>query len=299
MQSDPFSLLQMWLESILAPFNLQGLAPFIAIIPVLIMIYIAYLIVVRTAKISFRKVDASREATSGVIFALRMIFFILALTAILAAAQVIQGDTAITITALAGTALGLAFSKALSNLVSGIYVLAARPFRVGDYIKIGDTEGLVLEITLNYTRLLQSDFTRKFVPNSKVVDTDVINYRVRIDDYVLERGIEYVDTSDPETKIGYAMEKLKYLTKGEEIYRYTFDIFVHKDYPLEKVEAQFESLCNEWRFKFTERPEYFYLSNQNFGIIYRFAFITKDPKVILTDGADFQTALARSLFLME
>ena len=299
MQSDPFSLFQLWLESILAPFNLQGLAPIIAVIPVLILIYIIYLVVVRAAKISFRKVDASRQATSGVVFTLRLIFFIIALTALLSATSVIQSGTALTISALAGTAIGLAFSKALSNLVSGIYVLGVRPFRVGDYVKIGNDEGLVTEITLNYTRLLQQDYTRIFVPNSKVVENELINYRVRIDDYVEERGIEYVKDRDAEGRLETAMSKLKYLTKGEEVYRYTFDIYTHKDYPLEKVENKFDELCEEWRFKFLEKPEYFFLNNQNFGIVHRFAYITKDPKVILTDGADFQTAIARSLMLLE
>jgi small-conductance mechanosensitive channel len=31
-----------------------------------------------------------------------------------------------------------------------LYVFAARPFRVGDYVKIGSVEGIVREITLNY-----------------------------------------------------------------------------------------------------------------------------------------------------
>ena len=63
--------------------------------------------------------------------------------------------------ALLGTAIGLAFSRALQNIVSGVYILIARPFRVGDYIRLGDSEGMVLEITLNYTRILRPDHTRQ------------------------------------------------------------------------------------------------------------------------------------------
>lgn len=243
--------------------------------------------------------ELPREASTGVIFMIRLLFFGIALTAVLAATNTVLGASAVTLGALIGTALGLAFSRALSNLVSGLYLFGARPFRVGDYIRVGDIEGLVLDVTLNYTRVLMPNYVRQAVPNSKIIDSSLTNFRVRIDDYVAERGIEWEEAPDTEGRLDFAMRKLKYLTKGNEIYRYTFDIYVHKDYPLDEVDKSFNLLCDEWRSKFVERPEFFYANNQNFGIVYTFAVVVKDPRAIMTKAADFQTAITHVLMNMK
>lgn len=296
--TDPFSQFVLFIQSLL-PLEFQQYAVYIAIIPFLLILYVIYLIVIRTARLSFRRMELPREASTGVIFIVRLLFFGIALTAVLAATNTVLGASAVTLGALIGTAVGLAFSRALANLVSGLYLFGARPFRVGDYIRVGDVEGLVLDVTLNYTRLLMPNYVRQAVPNSKIIDSQLTNFRIRIDDYVAERGIEWSEETDTEGRLDFAMRKLKYLTKGDEIHRYTFDILVHKDYPIDEVDKAFNTLCEEWRPTFVERPEFFYANNENFGVVYTFAVIVKDPKLILTKVADFQTAIAHSLLKLK
>ncbi len=117
------------------------------------------------------------EAASGVVLILRLLFFIVAVTIFVSAFETSLA-TILSLGAIFGTALGLAFSQALGNIVSGLYVVAARPFRVGDYVRIGNVEGVVKEITLNYTRVLLADETHQLVPNNKVVGSEVTNYRI-------------------------------------------------------------------------------------------------------------------------
>jgi len=295
MQQGPWESFVELIRTFLTPIGLGGSAEFIAILPFLVIIYIIYLATVRATKISFRKVGMPREAGAGIIFIIRLIFFGIAFVAVLAVTNLALGSELIALSALVGTAVGLAFSKSLSNLVSGIYVLAARPFRVGDYVKIGVLEGIILEITLNYTRLLLPDYSRQYVPNAKVLESEVTNFRIRIDDYMADRGREWSDEHDYESRVSMAIEKLRYLTKGDEIFRYTFDIYVHRDHPLGKVREIFDNFCKEWRFKFVQQPEYFYWSNTHLGLIFRFEIIVKQPKQILTVGADFQEVLAQSV----
>ena len=295
MQEGPWESFVEIIRSLLTPIGLGGSAEFIAILPFLLIIYVIYLATVRATKISFRKVGMPREAGAGVIFVIRLIFFGFAFVAILAVTNLALGEELIALSALVGTAVGLAFSKSLSNLVSGIYVLAARPFRVGDYVRIGALEGIILEITLNYTRLLLPDYSRQYVPNTKVIESEVTNFRTRIDDYMAERGREWSDEHDYESRVSMAIEKLRYLTKGDEIFRYTFDIYVHRDHSLQEVREKFDSLCKEWRFKFVQQPEYFYWNNTHLGMIFRFEIIVKEPKKLLTVGTDFQEVLAESL----
>lgn len=292
---DFFQAFVEYIRSLLSPYGLGGYAIWIAILPFLVMVYVVYLVVVRSIKISARRVGMPREAMTGLIFIVRLVFFAIALLAVLTTTNVVLGEAAIAISTLLGSAIGLASSRALGNLVSGLYVFAARPFRVGDYVKIGDVEGIVLEITLNYTKIMQPDYNRAFVPNGRVVESGVTNYRVRIDDYLLERGEEYHQEPMSKSRLDATMERLRYLTMGDEIYRYSFDIYVHMSYDLDQVKEAFDRICQAWNTRFIYPPEYFYFSNENFGIVYRFAIIVKEPRLILRTGAEFQTEIAEQL----
>ncbi|MBS3795395.1 MAG: mechanosensitive ion channel family protein [Candidatus Thorarchaeota archaeon] len=279
----------------LLPPVLQNYAAVIAAIPFFILLYILYLVAIRSVKSSLGRIGVPREATSSIVFIIRLIFFGIVVAVILSITRIFRLEGVIAASTLIGTAVGLAFSRSLSNLVSGIYVLATRPFRVGDYIKIGDTEGLVQEITLNYTRLLTPDFTRRGVPNSSVVDSDVTNYRVRVDDLTDLLGIEYDEQELSSSRLDSLRQKFKYLTTGEEVYRYTFDIYQHLSYSNTKVKDAFTALCDKWADKFLMKPEFFYWSSQNFGMVYRFAIVVKNARNILFEGADFMTEAAETL----
>jgi small-conductance mechanosensitive channel len=278
------------------PFGLQEYAGLVGSIPFFILLYILYLIIIRSVKISFKKVGMPREAIGGAIFGIRLFFFGVGVLTLLSILGEEVRTYVLTGGALLGTAVGLAFSRALSNIVSGIYVLVARPFRVGDFIQIGDSEGLVLEITLNYTRILKPDHTRQFIPNSMTVDSRLTNFRVRIDDYFEERGLEYhredFDLDEEEdTRMDNAIERLKFLTKGDEIYRYTFDVEVERKCAQAPLEQYFKTVCEKWNQAFIIPPEFFFWSSAATTKKYRFAFITTNPREIISKGTEFKTEI--------
>jgi hypothetical protein len=295
MQFNPFDAFVNYIADLLRPLGLENFAIYVAIVPFFVLLYLLYLVVVRTAKISFRKIGMSREASSGIVFGLRLAFFVVAVLAVISVTNPLAGGTVLAVSTLVGTALGLAFSRAFGNVVSGLYVLGARPFRVGDYVTIGDQEGLVLEITLNYTRLLLRNHSRVYVPNSNVLTESVTNYRVRIDDYLTERGLTRDQEKQEHHRLDAAISKLKYLTTGEEIYRRTFDIGVYVNFDGVKARAKFDELCAEYADKFLEPPEYIFSYNQLYGIIYSFAYVVEDPRQILFEGLQFERAVAEAV----
>jgi len=237
-----------------------------------------------------------REAASGIVFGIRLFFFAFGFLFLLAWAGNVVSTYIVAGGALLGTAIGLAFSRALQNIVSGFYVLVARPFRVGDYIRMGDSEGIILEITLNYTRILRPDHTRQFVPNSSTIDSKMTNFRIRVDDYFDERGIEYrhsVFDSDDEddNRFHDALEKVKFLLKGDEVYRYTFDIELERTCSQPEAKRLFTQTCEKWNDEFILPPEYFFWASTATTVTYRFAIMVIDPKDILTRGQDFRAEL--------
>ena len=76
----------------------------------------------------------------------------------------------------AGIALGFAAKDTLANFISGIFILADAPYRVGQYIVIdGTTRGMVTEIGMRSTRLLTRDNVEITVPNAVIGNAKIIN----------------------------------------------------------------------------------------------------------------------------
>lgn len=77
--------------------------------------------------------------------------------------------------ALLGAVIGFGSSQTINNFVAGFYILITRPFKIKDYVKIGDVEGQVEEITINYTNLYTPTFNLLKVPNTQVMNSRVLN----------------------------------------------------------------------------------------------------------------------------
>ena len=74
-----------------------------------------------------------------------------------------------------GVAIGLALQGGLSNVAGGVLILVNRPFKVGDFIKVGEFEGVVQEISLFYTTVRSYDGKKIVIPNGTVTSSVVVN----------------------------------------------------------------------------------------------------------------------------
>jgi small-conductance mechanosensitive channel len=72
-------------------------------------------------------------------------------------------------------AIGFASQTSASNLISGLFLIAERPFVVGDVIKIEDVTGEVLSIDLLSVKLRTFDNLYVRVPNESVIKSRVTN----------------------------------------------------------------------------------------------------------------------------
>lgn len=72
--------------------------------------------------------------------------------------------------------LGFAAQSAFANIISGIFIVMSRPFRVGDLIVIGTQyEGFVEDITLRHTVITDFQNRRIIIPNATVGNADIMN----------------------------------------------------------------------------------------------------------------------------
>lgn len=86
--------------------------------------------------------------------------------------------------------IGFASQAAFSNIVSGIFIVVFKPFRVGDLIRIGvTTTGTVVDITLRHTVIRDFENRRIIIPNSVISQETVVNST--IEDPKICRHIEF------------------------------------------------------------------------------------------------------------
>ncbi len=72
--------------------------------------------------------------------------------------------------------IGFASQKAFSNIISGIFILIFKPFRVNDTIESTSiSKGYVEEITLRHTVIRDYENRRVVIPNSIIADETIIN----------------------------------------------------------------------------------------------------------------------------
>lgn len=81
----------------------------------------------------------------------------------------------VTVLASAGMAIGLAMQGALSNLAGGIMLVIFKPFKIGDYIKTGEHEGTVTDISVFYTTITKLDNRCVTLPNGTLTNSVIEN----------------------------------------------------------------------------------------------------------------------------
>jgi small conductance mechanosensitive channel len=127
----------------------------------------------------FRRLDPGTAGTVG--FLIRLMTITLALLVALRIAG-IEARTLAIGGAVTAVVFGLAAQQTLGNLIAGTVLISARPFRVGDRVRMqggpvgGDLEGIVSSLGLLYTTLV-SGADRILVPNSIVIQVAIIPIR--------------------------------------------------------------------------------------------------------------------------
>ena len=107
-----------------------------------------------------------------------------------------------------GIVVGLAARQTLGSLIAGFVLMFARPFEIGDWVQIGEREGIVTEISIVNTRIQTFDGEYAMIPNDTVGSSEVINRtrkgRLRIQ---VDVGVDYA--TDVEEAIDVAVGAMR------------------------------------------------------------------------------------------
>lgn len=80
------------------------------------------------------------------------------------------------ITVFVGILFSIGSSNAIANMVAGLVITYMRPFKIGDFIKIGDVSGEVIEKTALVTRVRTPKMEDITIPNATVLSSTSTNF---------------------------------------------------------------------------------------------------------------------------
>jgi len=144
-----------------------------------ILTLIIGLFVARLISSGFYKMMTKRKLDPTIVdFVSHMVrYVIIAFVVIAALGRIgVQTTSFIALLGAAGLAVGLALQGSLSNFASGVLIIVLRPFKAGEYIEAAGTAGSVTSVQIFATTLTTPDNKIVVVPNSALLDGNIINY---------------------------------------------------------------------------------------------------------------------------
>jgi small-conductance mechanosensitive channel len=195
-----------------------------------------------------KRTHLPRNVTNNVILTCRLLILVGAVASLVKIGG-LPTDWILYFSTIGGAAVGFASTKTIGNFVAGLYLFAIRPFRVGDFVRIGTVEGIVEEITINYTKVRTIGNNIVSVANLQVMDRDI-------------------------TSFSYDSEE----TDG--LYCYTFETGFDHSVSTIKIEEIFNATFEEYTGSCPRRPSYMLTRSDAFARVYTVYLYVNKPQDI-------------------
>jgi small conductance mechanosensitive channel len=202
---DASKIFQEWLDSLYS-----YMPKIIGSLVILVIGYIIIRILVRLIEKFFDKVDFERSAETFIENMSKVLLWAVLIIVILSNLGV-NVSGLIAGLGIMGFIVGFALKDTLGNLASGVFILFHKPFKVGDWIKIGNVVGGVERIGIAACVLKSPDNVKITIPNSKIWGDIIQNFHGNPTRklFNLEVGISY------DSDIDKAIEIIKNILKKD------------------------------------------------------------------------------------
>lgn len=157
------------------------------------VIWVCFHYIVKTIKYFANEIESERLQLSGfysdwakpTFYILRTLLYSLMLIMIWpllpnSDSEIFQG-----VSVFIGIIVSLGSTSIIGNIMAGMVMTYMRPFRIGDYIKVGDTVGEVIEKTVLVTRIRTRKNEVVTIQNSSLMGSQTSNYTVAAQNYKL------------------------------------------------------------------------------------------------------------------
>jgi small-conductance mechanosensitive channel len=120
-----------------------------------------------------------RNASSNVKLGLRNIYYIFVALALLMLGLSLIGidyRTLFTSLSIVAAAIAIVTKEFIAEILCGIIMSFSKRILINDYVRIGEMKGKILDMGLHKITFLNEDDDIIFIPNSKVYNSEIINY---------------------------------------------------------------------------------------------------------------------------
>ncbi len=211
-------------------------------------------------RISKRK-EWPPHATNGLVLIFRLLILLGAVATFMRIGG-IPPDWLVAYSALGGAAIGFASTRVLGNFMAGLFLFVTRPFRVNDYVRVDNIEGIVVEMTFNYTKILTRSNTLVFISNLKILDQNVVNYRC--------------------------------LSEKSLLYCYTVELAFDHSLRTDQLEKTFDEVIERYVKNLPRKPEYVQLRIGAFDRGYAFYLYVEKPQDIFAIHPEFVKEITKA-----
>ncbi|MBK7744091.1 MAG: mechanosensitive ion channel family protein [Betaproteobacteria bacterium] len=174
------------LDLVVGPITLMGRG-LVSSIPGLVFLLILVLVtryVLRTLRMLFSAVEQGSVTLKGfdrdwAMPTYRIVRLLVVAFAVVVAFPYIPGshsDAFKGVTLFLGLVFSLGSTSIVANTIAGYTMTYRRAFRVGDWIQVGDVVGEVTEVRVQVTHLRSRKNEEIVLPNSKILNSEVVNY---------------------------------------------------------------------------------------------------------------------------
>ncbi|MGE5637890.1 MAG: mechanosensitive ion channel family protein [Chloroflexota bacterium] len=198
-----------------------------------------------------KRAKLERNAANNLVLTFRILILAGAVLAIAEFVAAVSPTLILSISAVIGAAVGFASQKTLGNFIAGLFLLAAKPFRVGDYVRLGTVEGIVQEVTLNYTKVLTIGNNTISVSNLQILDRDITNF---------------------------VYESRRHFS----IYCYTFDIGFDHSISTDKLAEIFDEVFERFTHTLPKKPSAMLKSSDAFARVFTVYLYVEHPEDVFT-----------------
>ena len=125
-----------------------------------------------------------------------------------------------------GAAVALVAKDSLAGIISGMFLLLDKPFVIGDWVSMGDIEGIIEDISFRSTRIRTFSQGLVIIPNNTISNANITNWsRMEKRRVAFELGVSYDTTPEQmnicTTKIRELLATFEAIEKNTAVVHFT------------------------------------------------------------------------------
>jgi len=168
----------------------------------------------------------------------------------------VSPDFSVAIISFLIVAISLTFRERINNIASGIMILTSEDFEIKDLIETNGFQGIVDDITLNYTKMKDFNGITVFLSNVNVYDASTKKFTAK--QAIDGEGEEEQQSEEEKARLKKYAEKFgEIISKQEKLTRYIRIIEILPEINPDELESKLDTIFSRYEKVFGFKPFYY------------------------------------------